>query len=59
MTARHQGGLRLAAAEARDGGVPEVRALARQMLDELQTKIRHMTTWTRAWAKTGTRTRSG
>jgi uncharacterized protein (DUF305 family) len=59
MTARHRAALRMAAAEARDGGVPEVRALARQMVAELQGQVEQMTAWTRAWTKAGTAGRSG
>jgi uncharacterized protein (DUF305 family) len=54
MTARHRTGIRMAAAEARDGGVPEVRELARQMLAELQAQVKQMITWGRAWAKDDT-----
>ena len=43
MTARHRTGLRMAAAEVRDGGVPEVNELARQMTTELQTQLQQMT----------------
>jgi hypothetical protein len=32
MTARHRAGMRLAAAELREGGVPEVRELVREMV---------------------------
>ena len=51
MTARHQAGLRMATAEARDGGVPEVRTLAGQMAIELKAQLQQMTAWTRAWSK--------
>jgi uncharacterized protein (DUF305 family) len=51
MTARHRADIRMAAAEARDGGVPEVRELARQMLAELEPQVKQMTAWRRAWAK--------
>jgi uncharacterized protein (DUF305 family) len=33
MTPQHRTALRMAAAEARDGGIPKVRELARQMAD--------------------------
>ena len=59
MTARHRTALRMAAAEARDGGVPEVRALAQQMTAELHIQLQQMMAWTRAWPKTATPTRSG
>ncbi len=58
MTAWHQRGLRMAKVEARDGGVPEVRALAREMAAELEAQVRQMTIWARAWAKTESRSRS-
>jgi hypothetical protein len=35
MLARQRTGLRMAAVEARDGAIPELRALARQMTTEL------------------------
>ena len=51
MTARHRAGSKLAAAEARQGSVPELRQLARQLLTEQQAQIHQMTRWTRAWFK--------
>jgi uncharacterized protein (DUF305 family) len=59
MTARHRAGIRMAAAEAREGGVPEVVELARQMVAELQAQVEQMTAWRRAWAKDDTRGRAG
>jgi uncharacterized protein (DUF305 family) len=59
MTARHRAGIRMAAAEVRSGGVPEVRELARQMQVELQTEVEQMTAWRRAWSEDDTRTRAG
>jgi uncharacterized protein (DUF305 family) len=47
MTARHQTGLRMARAEARDGTIPEVRELARRMTTELQTQLQQMTALSR------------
>jgi uncharacterized protein (DUF305 family) len=44
--------------EVRDGGVPEVRAMARQMAAELEAQLRQTTMWPRVWAKTGSRSRS-
>jgi uncharacterized protein (DUF305 family) len=38
----------MAAVEARDGGLPEVRGLAREMVAELQAQIRQLTELTRA-----------
>jgi uncharacterized protein (DUF305 family) len=52
MTARHRAGGKLAATEARDGSLPGVRQLARQLLAEQHTQIRQMQTWRRAWSKT-------
>jgi uncharacterized protein (DUF305 family) len=51
MTPQHRTALRMAAAEARDGGIPKVRELAGQMATELQTQLQQMASWTRAWAK--------
>jgi uncharacterized protein (DUF305 family) len=51
MTARHRAGSKLAATEARQGSVPEVRELAQQLLAEQQDQIGKMQTWRRAWAK--------
>jgi uncharacterized protein (DUF305 family) len=59
MAARHRKALRMAGFEERDGGVPEVRALARQMAAQLEAQLRQMTAWRRAWAKPGTRTGTG
>ena len=43
MLARHRTALRMAAAEARDGTTPELRALARQMTTDFQAQIEQMT----------------
>ena len=43
MTARHRIGLRLAAAETRDGADPELRTLAQQMTTELQAQLEQLT----------------
>jgi uncharacterized protein (DUF305 family) len=51
MTARHHAGSKLAAAEARQGSVPELRQLAQQLLAEQQDQIGKMTRWTRAWSR--------
>jgi uncharacterized protein (DUF305 family) len=59
MTARHRAGLRMTAPEARSGGVPEVRELARQMQAELEAQVEQMTAWRRAWSKDDPRTRAG
>jgi uncharacterized protein (DUF305 family) len=59
MTARHRADIRMARVEARNGGVPEVRELAQQLLAELEPQVEQMTTWTRAWAKDDKRTGAG
>jgi uncharacterized protein (DUF305 family) len=59
MTARHRADIRMARVEARDGGVPEVRELARRMLAELEPQLKQMTAWRRAWSKGDTRTDAG
>jgi uncharacterized protein (DUF305 family) len=51
MTARHRAGSKLAATEAREGSVPELRQLAQQLLADQQDQIAEMTRWTRAWSK--------
>jgi uncharacterized protein (DUF305 family) len=51
MTARHRAGSKLAATEAREGSVPELRQLAQQLLADQQDQIAKMTRWTRAWSK--------
>jgi uncharacterized protein (DUF305 family) len=51
MTARHRAGSKLAAAEAREGSLPEVRQLAQQLLAQQQAQIGTMTAWKRAWSK--------
>jgi uncharacterized protein (DUF305 family) len=50
MTARHRTGSKLAATEARDGSVPELRQLAQQLLTDQQDQIATMTRWTHAWS---------
>jgi uncharacterized protein (DUF305 family) len=50
MTARHRAGSKLAATEARQGSVPELRELAQRLLVEQQDQIDKMTRWARAWA---------
>jgi putative membrane protein len=42
MTARHRTALGMATTEARDGTIPEVRALAQHMTTELQTQLQQM-----------------
>ena len=50
MTARHRAGSKLAATEARQGSVPELRQLAQQLLAQQQAQTATMTSWTRAWS---------
>jgi len=59
MTARHRVGGQLAAAEARDGGLPEVRQLARRLLAEQQAQIAELRAWRRAWSRSRGIGRSG
>jgi uncharacterized protein (DUF305 family) len=51
MTARHRAGSKLAATEARQGSVPELRQLAQQLLAQQQAQTATMTSWTRAWSR--------
>jgi uncharacterized protein (DUF305 family) len=51
MTARHRAGSKLAATEARQGSVPELRQLAQQLLAQQQAQTATMTRWTRAWSR--------
>jgi uncharacterized protein (DUF305 family) len=51
MTSRHRAGSKLAATEARQGSVPELRQLAQQLLAEQQAQTAKMTSWTRAWSR--------
>jgi uncharacterized protein (DUF305 family) len=44
MLGRHRTALRMAAGEARDGAIPELRALARRMMTDLQAQVEQMTT---------------
>ena len=48
MTARHRAGGKLAATEARDGRVPDIRQFARQLLAEQQAQLGKLQTWQRA-----------
>lgn len=51
ITARHRAGRRLATTETRDGNVPEIRQLAKQLLAEQQAQIHNLQTWKRARSK--------
>jgi uncharacterized protein (DUF305 family) len=51
MTTRDRAGARLAATEARDGGVPAIRQLAQQLLVEQQDRLATLRSWRRAWSK--------
>jgi uncharacterized protein (DUF305 family) len=55
MTARDRAGVTMAATEAHQGTRPEVRQLARRMLDQLRAEIRRMDAWKRAWSTRGHR----
>jgi uncharacterized protein (DUF305 family) len=54
MTARHRASSKLAATEARQGSMPELRELAQQLLAEQQAQIGKMQAWRRAWSKAQT-----
>jgi uncharacterized protein (DUF305 family) len=47
MTARHRAGATLAATEVREGSLPEIRQLARQLLAEREAQIVKLLTWRR------------
>jgi uncharacterized protein (DUF305 family) len=51
LTARYRAGSRLAATEINKGTVPEVRQLAKQMLDQQRGQITTMTAWVHTWSK--------
>jgi uncharacterized protein (DUF305 family) len=51
MAARHRAGSKLAATEAQQGSVPELRQLAQQLLAQQRDQIGKMASWTRAWSK--------
>jgi uncharacterized protein (DUF305 family) len=51
MTARHRAGRDLAATQARQGGVPEVRQLAQRLLADQQAQMATMQTWWHAWSE--------
>jgi uncharacterized protein (DUF305 family) len=51
MTARQRAGSKLAATEARDGSLPDVRQLARQMMAERRAQVRQMDTWKKLWSQ--------
>ena len=53
MTACDRAGASMAVTELRRGTRPEVRRLARRMLDQLQAEIRRMDAWRRAWSSRG------
>ena len=50
MTARHRAASKLAATEARQGTVPQLRQLAQQLQTQYQNRIDKMTSWARAWS---------
>jgi len=51
MTARYRAGGKLAAIEARDGRVPDIRQFARQLLAEQQAQLGELQTWQRAYPR--------
>jgi uncharacterized protein (DUF305 family) len=51
MTARHRAASKLAATEARQGSVPELRQLAQQLLAQQQAQTATMTSWAHAWSR--------
>jgi uncharacterized protein (DUF305 family) len=62
MTARHRAGGELTATEARAGGLPEVRELARQLLAEQRAQLAELRAWRRACSRAlscGSRARRG
>jgi uncharacterized protein (DUF305 family) len=50
MTARDRTGAVLAATEIREGSLPEIRQLARQLLAEQEARIARLQTWRRTWS---------
>jgi uncharacterized protein (DUF305 family) len=50
LAARERAGIAMADAELRHGTRPEVRRLARQLLDEQRADIRQLDAWRNAWA---------
>jgi uncharacterized protein (DUF305 family) len=52
LAARHRAGDRLAAAELRQGSLPEVRQLARRLRAEHRRQLRQLRAWTNAWSRT-------
>jgi uncharacterized protein (DUF305 family) len=50
LAARERAGIAMAATELRHGTHPEVRELARQLLDEQRADIRQLDAWRNAWA---------
>jgi uncharacterized protein (DUF305 family) len=54
LTERDRAGIKLAATEARDGSLPEVRQLARQLLAAQEAQAEQMRNWRKAWSKAST-----
>jgi uncharacterized protein (DUF305 family) len=50
MTAHHQGAIEMANTELRDGSLPEVKRLARQIIDAQQAEIDQFQQWQQEWA---------
>jgi hypothetical protein len=55
MTARDRAGIKLAATEAQNGGVPAIRQLAHQLVAEEQARTSMLQSRRRAWSKTHAR----
>jgi uncharacterized protein (DUF305 family) len=51
MTVRDRAGGKLAATAVREGGVPAIRHLARQLLADRQARSTTLQTWRRAWSE--------
>jgi uncharacterized protein (DUF305 family) len=49
MTAHHQGAIEMATTELRDGALPEVTRLARQVIDDQQAEIDQFQQWQQEW----------
>jgi uncharacterized protein (DUF305 family) len=50
MTAHHQGAIEMANTELRDGSLPEVKDLARRIIDAQQTEIDQLEQWKQDWS---------
>jgi uncharacterized protein (DUF305 family) len=50
MSRHHQGAIEMANTELKDGSLPEVKQLARQIVSAQQREVRQLAVWKRAWA---------